>query len=187
MITIVKMSINFSKQPVAPTPVGQNLSVLFIDFNSYFASVEQEMQPHLRGRPVAVVPVMTDWTCAIAASYEAKAYGVKTGTNIREAKQMCPGLVCVPARHDAYVHFHHRLKAEIDQHVPILQVESIDEMSCELYGKYREEGEAVKLAARLQAAIRQNVGECLGSSIGLSTNRFLAKVASDMKKPNGIT
>ncbi len=161
--------------------------VLFIDFNSYFASVEQQMRPELRGRPVAVVPVMTDFTCAIAASYEAKAFGVKTGTGIREAKQMCPGLVCVLAHHDAYVHYHHRLIEEIDKHIPILKVQSIDEMSCELYGPYKEEAAARELAQRIKTAITKNVGVCLTSSVGISTNRFLAKVASDMKKPNGIT
>ncbi|MBC7981260.1 MAG: impB/mucB/samB family protein [Armatimonadetes bacterium] len=161
--------------------------ILFIDFNSYFASVEQQMRPELRGRPIAVVPVMTDSTCAIAASYEAKAFGVKTGTGIREAKQMCPGIVCVLARHDAYVHYHNLLKEEIDRHIPILQVQSIDEMSCELYGRYHEETNAVELALRIKAGIARNVGVCLTSSIGISTNRFLAKVASDMLKPDGIT
>jgi DNA polymerase IV len=164
-----------------------NHKILFIDFNSYFASVEQQMRPELRGRPVAVVPVMTDSTCAIAASYEAKAYGVKTGTGIREARQMCPEIVCVLARHDAYVRFHHRLKEEIDKHIPILCVQSIDEMSCELYGPYQEESAAVGLARRIKAGISQNVGICLTSSIGISTNRFLAKVASDLLKPDGIT
>jgi DNA polymerase IV len=164
-----------------------NFRVLFIDFNSFFASVEQQLAPHLRGRPVAVLPVMTDSTCAIAASYEAKAFGVKTGTVIREARQMCPGLVCILARHHAYVKFHHRLKEEIDRHIPILSVESIDEMACELYGRYCEEERAIKLAQQIKDGIARNVGVCLRSSIGISTNRFLAKVASDMKKPDGIT
>jgi DNA polymerase-4 len=167
--------------------VAVQYQVLFIDFNSYFASVEQQMRPELRGRPVAVVPVMTDSTCAIAASYEAKAFGVKTGTGVGDAKRMCPGIVCVLARHDAYVRFHHLLKEEIDRHIPILKVESIDEMSCELYGPYCEEAAAVSLAHRIKAGIEKNVGVCLTSSIGISTNRFLAKVGSDMLKPNGIT
>lgn len=161
--------------------------ILFIDFNSYFASVEQQMRPELRGRPVAVVPVITDSTCAIAASYEAKAFGVKTGTRIGDARRMCPDLVCVLARHDAYVYYHGELKKEIDRHIPILQVESIDEMSCQLYGRFHEESAAVELAEIIKAGIAKNVGVCLTSSIGISTNRFLAKVASDMVKPNGIT
>src|SRR5580693_5536152 len=87
----------------------QSLRWLYVDFNSYFASVEQQLRPELRSKPIAVVPVETDSTCAIAASYEAKAFGVKTGTRIHEAKRLCPGLVCVLARHECYVEFHHRL------------------------------------------------------------------------------
>lgn len=161
--------------------------VLFIDFNSYFASVEQQLRPELRGKPMAVVPVVTDSTCAIAASYEAKAFGVKTGTRIYEAKQMCPGLICVPARHEAYVHFHHQLVAEVDKFLPILEVCSVDEMACELYGRFRQESEALIMAQKIKESICRNVGQCLTSSIGLSTNRYLAKVASDLKKPNGVT
>ncbi|HUV96146.1 MAG TPA: hypothetical protein VMV98_01635 [Acidobacteriaceae bacterium] len=82
---------------------------LFLDLNSYFASVEQEMQPHLRNRPVAVVPLMADTTCCIAASYEAKAFGVKTGTQVGEAKRLCPGIVLIEARHELYVDYHRRV------------------------------------------------------------------------------
>jgi DNA polymerase-4 len=105
------------------------LKWLFMDLNSYFASVEQQERPELRGKPVAVVPMMTDSTCAIAASYEAKAYGIKTGTPIYEAKQMCPGLRCVLARHDLYVDYHHRILEEVVKHTPINKVWSIDELS----------------------------------------------------------
>ena len=73
---------------------------LFLDLNSYFASVEQELRPELRDRPIAVVPVMADTTCAIAASYEAKAFGVRTGTQVGEAKRLCPGIALVEARHE---------------------------------------------------------------------------------------
>src|SRR5579863_8823605 len=72
---------------------GPTVNWLFVDLNSYFASVEQQVRPELRGRPVGVVPMMADTTCCIAASYEAKAFGVKTGTIVSEAKQMCPDLV----------------------------------------------------------------------------------------------
>jgi DNA polymerase IV len=161
--------------------------ILFIDFNSYFASVEQQLQPALRGKPVAVVPVMTDSTCAIAASYEAKAYGIKTGTPIWEARQKCPQLRCVIARHPVYVQFHNRIVQEVDRHLPVLKVESIDEMSCQLYGHYREESAALAIAQQIKHSVQTHIGCCLSSSIGISTNRFLAKVASDMKKPNGIT
>jgi nucleotidyltransferase/DNA polymerase involved in DNA repair len=99
-----------------PVP-ALSLRWLYVDFNSYFASVEQQLRPELRGKPIAVVAVETDSTCAIAASYEAKAFGVKTGTMIHEAKRLCPGLTCVLARHECYVEFHHRLIEEIERHI----------------------------------------------------------------------
>ena len=95
------------------------LNWLYLDLNSYFASVEQQLQKQLRNKPIAIVPVMTDATCAIAASYEAKAYGIKTGTMIYEAKKLCPELICVEANHENYVEYHHKILAEIDKYIPI--------------------------------------------------------------------
>lgn len=165
---------------------GCGVRWLFLDLDSYFASVEQQLDPTLRGRPVAVVPVMTDATCAIAASYEAKAFGVRTGMPIYEAKRLCPGLALVLARHDRYVQFHHRIVAEVENHVPVFQVHSIDEMACALIGRERETRYAVALARRIKDGIARNVGECLRCSIGLAPNRFLAKVATEIEKPDGL-
>ncbi|HEX6957718.1 MAG TPA: hypothetical protein VF194_07000 [Ferrovibrio sp.] len=162
------------------------LGWLYLDLNSYFASVEQQLQPRLRGRPVAVVPVMTDTTCAIAASYEAKAFGIKTGTPIWEAKQKCPGILLVPARHDIYVEFHHRILDEVDRHIPVEKVWSIDEMACRLMGPQRLEAEAVALARRIKRGLAENLGEYIRCSIGIAPNAYLAKVASDMQKPDGL-
>src|ERR1700682_1340742 len=108
---------------------------LVIDFNAYFASVEQQERAALRGRPVAVVPMAgTDTTCAIAASYHAKAFGAKTGMRIREARRLCPDLVLVHARHDLYVDYHERLMQEVANHLPILPVMSIDACACRMIG-----------------------------------------------------
>jgi DNA polymerase-4 len=159
---------------------------LFLDLNSYFASVEQQDNPRLRGKPVAVVPVETDHTCAIAASYEAKKFGIKTGTNIREAKLKCPDLICVLADHKKYVLYQDRILKEIERHVPIEIVSSVDELACRLYGDWRSAEGATALARRIKAGIAKNVGRCLTSSIGISTNRYLAKTASDMQKPDGL-
>lgn len=87
------------------------LSVLYVDMNSFFASVEQQANPHLRGRPVAVVPVESDSTCCIAASTQAKAFGVRTGTNVGQARRKCPGLVGVHADFQRYVRAHHAVVA----------------------------------------------------------------------------
>ena len=159
---------------------------LFLDLNSYFASVEQQENPRWRNKPVAVVPVMTEATCAIAASYQAKAFGVKTGTPIYEAKRMCPGLVCVLANHDLYVDYHHKIIEEIGHHLPVTHVASIDEVACKLEGSMRSVVEAKKLAMRIKEGLIKNVGPVIRCSIGIAPNRFLAKVASDMQKPDGL-
>lgn len=163
-------------------------SYLTIDFNSYFASVEQQMNPRLRGRPVAVVPIAnTDKTCAIAASYEAKAFGVKTGTRIWEAKELCPDLICVPARHDLYVDVHEKLKEQVENNAPIMKTGSIDEFICKLIGDECAPENAKKIARSMKASIRDNVGQCLTSSIGIAPTKLLSKIASDMQKPDGLT
>jgi len=167
-------------------PQGPALNWLFVDLNSYFASVEQEVRPDLRGRPVAVVPMMADTTVCIAASYEAKAFGVKTGTLVGEAKRMCPELVLMEARHELYVDYHHRIVEAVESCLPVTAVLSIDEMACRLMGRERPLLAALDLGRRVKAAIREKVGPMLRSSVGLATNRYLAKVASDMEKPDGL-
>jgi DNA polymerase-4 len=159
---------------------------LFLDLNSYFASVEQELRPELRGNPVAVVPVMADTTCAIAASYEAKAFGVRTGTQIGEAKRMCPGLSLVEARHELYVEYHNRIIEAVERCVPVAAVMSIDEMASSLIGREQPLTAALDLARRIKASIREHAGATLRCSIGLAPNRYLAKIASDMDKPDGL-
>lgn len=163
-----------------------SLNYLFLDLNSYFASVEQQENPKLRNRPVAVVPMMTDATCAIAASYEAKLYGIKTGTKIFEAKRMCPHLICVLARHDLYVTYHHRIKAAAEKVLPINQIWSIDEFDCVLMGREREPETARALAEKMKQSIATEVGPYVTASIGLAPNSFLAKVATEMQKPDGL-
>lgn len=159
---------------------------LYFDLNSYFASVEQQIEPHLRGKPVAVVPVMSDSTCAIAASYEAKAFGIKTGTRIYEAKKICPELICVEARHDAYVEYHHRIKNEVEKHLPVSVTASIDEFACRLMDNESLPEVARSIAVKMKAGVAKNVGEYLNSSIGIAPNKYLAKVATELEKPNGL-
>ena len=159
---------------------------LFLDLNSYFASVEQQAEPKLRGKPVAVVPTKTDATCAIAASYEAKAFGVATGTMIYEAKKLCPGLITVPAHHDLYVEYHHRVMDAVERVLPIETVHSIDEAACRLIGAEREPANALRLARAIKKAIARGAGEYVKCSIGLAANSYLAKVATDLEKPDGL-
>ncbi len=162
------------------------LEWLFFDLNSFFASVEQQDKPYLRGKPVAVVPSMTDATCAIAASYEAKAFGIKTGTKIYEAKRLCPTLQCVLARHDVYVAYHNRIFAEVGRHIPVSKICSIDEGACKLMKNEQSSEKAILIAYAIKEGLRQNVGEHIKCSIGIASNIFLAKTATDMQKPDGL-
>lgn len=160
---------------------------LYIDFNSYFASVEQQLDPRLRGRPTIVVPMLTDSTCAIAASVEAKRYGIRTGTKVYEAKRMCRDLAIVPADHRRYVDFHHRLIAEIEDHIPITRVGSIDEVACRLLDNENKVEQTIALAHRIKQGIARRVGERMTCSIGVAPSPLLAKLASDAQKPDGLT
>lgn len=159
---------------------------LFLDLNSYFASVEQQDNPRLRGKPVIVVPMDTDGTCAIAASREAKRYGIRTGTKVYEAKRLCPQLTCVLARHDRYVHYHERVLEEVVKHTPIDKVWSIDELSSRLPPNRRTREGAIDVAMRVKDGLRRNVGEVITCSVGIGPNSWLGKVGSDMQKPDGL-
>jgi DNA polymerase IV len=163
------------------------LRALLLDFNSYFASVEQQLRPELRGRPVGILPVMAETTCCIAASYQAKRFGVKTGTSVSEARELCPDVVFVEARPAVYVEMHHRLMDVVNSVIAITEVLSIDEVVCELTGSWQREEVAVNLAKTAKAKILAEVGECLTSSVGIGPNRFIAKLASNMQKPDGLT
>ncbi len=158
-----------------------------LDMNSYFASVEQQERPELRGHPVAVVPVMAESTCCIAASYEAKTCGVRTGTRVSEARRMCPGLRVVEARPALYVRVHEEIVAAVDTVLPVYEVSSIDEMFCKLGPQQQAPQDARAVAREVKDSIRQRAGEHLLCSVGLAPNRFLAKTAGKMRKPDGLT
>jgi DNA polymerase IV len=159
---------------------------LHIDLNSFFASVEQQLHPEYRGRPLAVVPTMADTTCCIAASYEAKALGIKTGTQVGKAKEMCPGIVLIEGNHAEYAEYSHRIAKAVELACPVSHTPSIDEMVCQLMGREQEPPRARKIALEIKRSIYENVGEALRCSIGMAPNRYLAKIASDMQKPDGL-
>lgn len=163
------------------------LRSLFVDFNSYFASVEQQLNPALRGRPVGVVPVLAETSCCIAASYEAKALGIGTGTGVAEARRLCPDIAIVLADHAKYVEMHHRAVAVVDTMAPVRQVLSIDEMECELTGRWQAPERALALAQRVKAEVVAQLGECMRTSVGIAPNTLLSKLASNMQKPDGLT
>jgi DNA polymerase IV len=159
---------------------------LFLDLNAYFASVEQQVRPELRGRPVIIAPAGVETTVAIAASYEAKKFGISTLTPVWEARKRCPDIVVVSPRHELYVDYHNRIIAEVERHIPITKVCSIDEVACRLLDNENSEADVRALSSRIKAGIHDNVGDWLTCSIGVAPNRLLAKLASDMMKPDGL-
>lgn len=162
------------------------LRTLAVDFNSFFASCEQQEHPRLRGQAVAVVPVMAETTCCIAASYAAKAFGVKTGMGIPEARQLCPGIHLVEAHPELYVRYHRRLLEVIESCIHVTEIKSIDEVECDLTATYAPREAALGVAHRIKAAVRRDIGPALTSSIGIAPNWLLAKMATDMQKPDGL-
>lgn len=162
-----------------------SLNALYVDFNSYFASVEQLLRPELRGKPVAVLPVVAETTCCIAASYEAKAFGVKTGTRVSDARKMCPDIILVEARPALYIEYHHKLIAVVESCTHVERTLSIDEMVCKLTGSQRQRENALALAQRIKLRIAREIGPEIRCSIGIAPNTYLSKVASNMQKPDG--
>jgi DNA polymerase IV len=159
---------------------------LHIDLNSFFASVEQQLHPEYRGKPLAVVPTMADTTSCIAASYEAKAFGIKTGTQVGEAKKLCPGIILIAGDHADYAKYSHDISEAVELACPVSHNPSIDEMVCQLMGREQEPPRARQIALNIKQSIYKNVGVALRCSIGMAPNRYLAKIASDMQKPDGL-
>lgn len=165
------------------------LRCLFVDFDSFFASVEQHDAPHLRGRPVAVIPVASATTCCIAASKEAKRdYGIKTGTGVAEALERCPDIALQVARPARYVQVHHQFLEAIARCIPHGTPGSIDEVPCWLIGRERQRDNAITIARSIKQALGDaGLGPSISCSIGIAPNKFLAKTGSDMNKPDGLT
>lgn len=161
-----------------------DFTCLYMDFDSYFASAEQHLRPELRYRPIGVVPLESRYTCLIAASREAKRFGLKTGTPVLEALEKCPEIKLVPARHEEYVRLHHAIISLVDSIVPVEKVCSIDEIACRLLSNERTR--AVEIAEAIKHKLARDIGPTLTCSIGLGPNELLAKVAAEMRKPNGL-
>jgi DNA polymerase-4 len=159
---------------------------LHIDLNSFFASVEQELHPEYRGKPLGVVGTMADTGALIAASYEAKAFGVKTLTKVGEAKKLIPDIILVDGSHAVYSEFSHKIAAAVERCCPVAHTPSIDEMVCQLIGREQQPPNARRIALEIKQAIKDDVGSTLRCSIGMAPNRYLAKIASDMQKPDGL-
>ena len=171
---------------MSPPAQPELFAFLHIDLNSFFASVEQQLHPEYRNKPTGVVPTMADTTSLIAASYEAKALGIKTGTRVSEAKRICPGIILVNGNHSTYAEYSHNIALAVERVCPVAHTPSIDEMVCQLMGRERNPPAARQISLAIKQAIKDDVGETLRCSIGMAPNRYLAKIASDMQKPDGL-
>lgn len=155
--------------------------ILHIDFNSYFASVEQQANPRLRGKPIGVTGGdRMQRTVLGAASIEAKKVGVKTGMQVWEAKKLCPQIIIVPGDSDKYLEVTKRFLTILKDYSPYLEVFSIDECFLEV------SNDAIKIAKLIKHRIRSEIGEWITCSIGISYNRLLAKLAGSLQKPDGL-
>jgi len=153
--------------------------ILHADLDSFYASVEQRDHPRLRGRPVLV-----GGGVVLAASYEAKACGVRTPMNIGQARDLCPDAIVVGARMDAYAEASRRVFEIFDDTTPLVEGISIDEAFLDVGGLRKIAGEPEEIAATLRRRVADDVG--LPISVGVARTKFLAKVASGVAKPDGL-
>ncbi|MGF7218524.1 DNA polymerase-4 [Spirosoma lacussanchae] len=162
-------------------------TVLFVDMNSFFASCEQQDNYWLRGRPVGVCVYTGQHGCIIAPSVEAKTKGVKTGMRLDEAMRLCPDLVPVETHPTRYRSYHVKLISVLKQFADDVVPKSIDEAVIDLTNYQLVYKDMEQLARTIKVAIRNEVGDWLRCSIGIAPNVFLAKLASDLQKPDGLT
>lgn len=158
--------------------------IMHIDMNAFFASVEQQNNPELRGKPIAVIG-SAKRTVLTTCSYEARAFGVKTGMNTWQAKQKCPDLIFVVGDNKKYTHTSSEIIKLMMQYTPQVEVFSIDEAFLDVTGSMGLYGTAVNIAHLLKAQIKHHFG--ITCSVGIAPNKLLAKLASDMQKPDGLT
>ena len=157
--------------------------IMHLDMDAFYAAVEQADNPELRGRPVIVGG--SHRGVVSAASYEARVFGVHSALPIFKARKLCPQGVFLPVRMSRYREISHQIMAILAGVSPVVEQVSIDEAYVDLTGTEKLHGPLPEFARRLKSAIKENTG--LTCSIGLAPNKFLAKIASDLHKPDGLT
>lgn len=168
-------------------PSPRDNQCLYLDMNSFFASCEQHRRPELRGKPVAVTPTMAHSGCITAASYEAKRYGIKTGWRVGEAKARLPELTILDTDHRYYVEIHQQIRAFLEQEIsPDVTVMSIDEFAIKLDKHEQWTPNAHALAKFIHKRLTERFSPALRGSIGVGPNVFLAKLGTEIQKPNGL-
>jgi DNA polymerase IV len=159
--------------------VTKEATILHADVDAFFAAVEQRDDPQLRGQPV----IVGAWV-VLAASYEAKAHGVRTAMSVTRARRLCPGATVVEPRMPAYAEASKAVYRVFDDTTPLVEGMSIDEAFLDVRGLGRLSGTPTEIAKRLRGEVRERVG--LPITVGIARTKFLAKVASGVAKPDGL-
>ena len=161
-----------------------DIETLYIDFDSFFASVEQQLVPAYRHRPMGVLPLDSPYSGFIAVSREAKALGIKRGDRFIDVRETYPDFLAAIARHDVYIVMHHKILKSVGRSLPIHKVWSIDEVECRLMENERQDW--LRLAVEIRDNLAADIGRFITPSIGFGPNQLLAKIAAEMEKPNGL-
>ena len=161
-------------------------AIMHLDMDSYFASVEQQSNPPLRGKPIGVTGRPTEKSIIVAASREAKRSGLKSGMPVWEAKRLCPDLLLVPGHPSCYIELTKRFLDILETFTPNIEVFSIDEVFMDITQAAPRHGGAVSLAQQIKAAFRDALGECITATMGIASNKTFAKLIAKQHKPDGI-
>ncbi len=162
--------------------------IMYIDLNSCFATVEQQARPMLRGKPVAIVNRRTEHTAIVTASYEAKAKGVKVGMKLKEARVLCPDIIALESDPSKYRYVYHKLLDIMRDYSAHVTMKSIDEGVIDFHDTSIAIGgrDLVDIAYEIKQRLKDEIGVWMRCNIGIATNRFLAKTAAGLHKPDGL-
>jgi DNA polymerase-4 len=158
--------------------------IIHVDMNAFFASIEQKANPHLRNKPVIVGGSPYSRTVVATASYEAREYGVKTGMSLREARRLCPQAILVEGNSAKYIDTSLKVIEILNEFTDQIEVFSIDEAFLDVTGSQALFGKPIEIARKIKQRLREKLG--LTCSIGIAPNKLLAKLASEMEKPDGL-
>jgi DNA polymerase-4 len=163
-----------------------NAVVMYVDMNSFFASCEQQDRPELRGKPIGVCPFASPTACVIAPSIEAKRFGVKTGMRVNECRALCPDIIPVTARPHRYRWFHIEIMKVLNSYCDDVMAKSIDEAVMNLTSYRLVYKDVKELARKIKEDIKKACGDWINCSIGIAPNSFLAKLGTELQKPDGL-
>lgn len=162
--------------------------IMHIDLNSCFATVEQQARPRLRGRPIAILNRRTEHTAIVTASYEAKAMGVKVGMKLKEARLLCPDIIGIESDPSKYRYVYHKLLDIMRDYSAHVTMKSIDEGVIDFHHATpaMQGRDLVEIGHEIKQRLKDEIGVWMRCNVGIATNRFLAKTAAALHKPDGL-